>query len=76
MMHCEKKKFKAKISYADKLKIPFVVFLGEDEIKEGRATVKDMKTGEQTAIEFRLAAELIASKLKKLGSGAPIQEPK
>lgn len=76
MVYCEKKKFKAKMSYADKLKIPFVVFLGEDEIKEGRAAVKDMKTGEQLAIEFRLTAELIASKLKKQGGGTPVQEPK
>ncbi len=32
----EYKKFKAKVAYADKMKIPFVVFLDEDEIKSGR----------------------------------------
>ncbi len=42
-LYTEQKKFKAKISYADKLGIPFVVFLGEDEVKNGSATVKDMK---------------------------------
>ena len=43
----ETRKFKAKISYADKLGVPFVVFLGEDEISAGAITVKDMSSGEQ-----------------------------
>jgi len=41
-LYAEKKKFKAKLSYADKLSIPFAVFLGEDEIQAGTATVKDL----------------------------------
>ncbi len=47
-IYTEKKKFKAKIGYADKLGIPFALFLGEDEINAGVVTVKDMRTGEQT----------------------------
>jgi histidyl-tRNA synthetase len=47
-IYTEKKKFKAKIGYADKLGIPFALFLGEDEINAGNVTVKNMKTGEQT----------------------------
>ena len=50
-LHCEEKKFKQKISYADKLGIPYVVFLGEDEISAGVVTCKDMATGEQTKLE-------------------------
>lgn len=34
-LHCEEKKFKQKIAYADKLGIPYVIFLGEDEISSG-----------------------------------------
>ena len=49
-IYTEKKKFKAKIGYADKLNIPFAVFLGEDEIANGSATVKNMKTGEQNTL--------------------------
>ena len=48
-LYCEKKKFKAKMSYADKLKVPFVVLAGEDEIKEGVLSVKNMLTGEQVS---------------------------
>ena len=44
-IHAEKKKFKQKLSYADKLSIPYAVFLGEDEIAQGKATVKDLATG-------------------------------
>lgn len=34
-IYSEQKKFKAKMTYADKLGIPYVVFLGEDEIAQG-----------------------------------------
>jgi histidyl-tRNA synthetase len=47
-IYMEKKKFKAKIGYADKLHMPFALFLGEDEIANGTVTVKNMVTGEQT----------------------------
>ena len=50
-LHWEEKKFKQKISYADKLGIPYVIFLGEDEIRDGVAACKDMATGEQTKLE-------------------------
>ena len=42
-LYAEKKKMKAKMYYADKLGMPFAIFLGEDEIAAGTATVKNMK---------------------------------
>ena len=47
-LYTENKKFKAKMNYADKTKIPYVLFLGEDEVTSGVVTCKDMVTGEQT----------------------------
>ena len=47
-LYTENKKFKAKMNYADKTKIPYVLFLGEDEVSSGVVTCKDMVTGEQT----------------------------
>ena len=41
------KKLKAKFKYADKLEIPYVVVIGEDEVKENKVTIKNMKTGEE-----------------------------
>lgn len=64
-LHCEEKKFKQKISYADKLGIPYVIFLGEDEIQSGVVACKDMATGEQTKLDpkatiYRIKAGLDA----------------
>ena len=55
----EKKKFKAKMSYADKIGAPFVLLLGEDEIAEGRVSLKDMASGEQQKLTAAEAAETI-----------------
>ena len=49
-LYSEKKKFKAKIGYADKLGIPFVIFLGEDEIAQHVCALKNMATGVQEAV--------------------------
>jgi len=73
-IYSENKKFKVKISYADKLGIPFVIFLGEDEINKGLITVKDMVTGEQTTASYGILTKGICEKIKALRKGAPIKE--
>ncbi|MCL2078550.1 MAG: histidine--tRNA ligase [Oscillospiraceae bacterium] len=60
----ENKKFKNKVSYADKLCIPFVVFLGEDEISKEIITVKDMRSGEQTSASAGILTAGICGKIK------------
>ena len=71
-IHAEQKKFKQKIGYADKLAIPYAVFLGEDEINAGVAAVKDMKTGEQVKLTGEEAIAYISAGLAKLNEGLPI----
>jgi histidyl-tRNA synthetase len=73
-LYCEQKKFKAKMSYADKLAIPFVVLVGEDEINAGVLSVKNMSTGEQVKLTPAQAAEHIAQAVKERNSGAVIKE--
>jgi len=46
-IYFDNKKIKAKFKYADKLKIPYVIVIGEDEINSGKLTLKNMETGEQ-----------------------------
>ena len=46
-VYLENKKIKAKFKYADKLAIPFVIVIGEDEIQNNVVTLKNMQTGEQ-----------------------------
>lgn len=73
-LHCEKKKFKAKIGYADKLGIPYVIFLGEDEIAQSVVAVKDMVTGEQTKGSFEEAVGRIKSGLQDKATGTVITD--
>ena len=58
-LYGEKKKFKQKMSYADKLGVPYVVLLGEDEIAAGKCSVKDMRSGQQVTCTPAEAAESI-----------------
>ena len=46
------KKLKAKFKYADKLKIPYVVVIGEDEINTNTVKIKNMNTGDETSVEL------------------------
>ncbi len=59
-----KKKFKAKIGYADKIGVPFAVLIGEDEVNEGVVSVKNMQTGEQQKMPAREAAACIKAAME------------
>ena len=73
-LYTENKKFKQKIGYADKLGIPYVIFLGEDEIAQGKAAVKDMTTGEQLTQTTAEAIVRIRDGLAARSTGTPIQD--
>ncbi len=73
-LHCEEKKFKQKISYADKLGIPYVIFLGEDEISAGVVACKDMLTGEQTKLDAKATIYRIKAGLDARNQGSVIRE--
>ena len=49
-VYLEEGKMKKKLAYADKLGVPFVVFVGEDEISSGMFAVKNMATRQQTKV--------------------------
>lgn len=71
-LHCEKKKFKAKITYADKLAIPYVIFMGEGEIKNNVVALKELATGEQTNTGFDEALARIRDGLAARAAGTVI----
>ena len=73
-LYTEAKKFKAKMAYADKLAIPYVVFLGEDEIAKNLVTCKDMTSGEQTTLSFDETLARIRQGLRQRESGTVIRE--
>ena len=71
-LHGEQKKFKAKMNYADKIGVPFVVFLGEDEIREGVVACKNMKSGEQTKLGFEETLARVRDGLVRMNQGCVI----
>lgn len=46
-VYLNNKKIKAKFKYADKLEIPYVIIIGEDEIANNTVKIKNMQTGEE-----------------------------
>lgn len=49
-VYADSAKMKKQMSYANALNIPFVALAGENEIAEGKVTLKNMTTGEQTLV--------------------------
>ena len=73
-LYSEQKKFKAKMNYADKLGVPYVVFLGDDEIAAGLVACKDMTSGEQTKLPFNATLSRIQEGLSQRNQGKVILE--
>ena len=73
-LYTEPKKFKQKMSYADKLGVPFAAFLGEDEINQGKVSLKDMASGEQKLLDMDQAAQAVLEALEAGRNAAPIRE--
>ena len=71
-LYTEPKKFKARMNYADRLGVPFVLFLGDDEIKDGVVSVKNMKSGEQVKVSPAEAIELVRAFVARQNANAPI----
>ena len=67
-LYGEQKKFKQKMAYADKLGVPYAILLGEDEIAEGKCSVKDMRTGQQVTVTPQEAAQVILGGIQSGGS--------
>ena len=73
-LYTEQKKFKAKMNYADKLGVAYVVFLGDDEIAAGLVACKDMTSGEQTKLSFEDTLSRITQGLSQRNQGKVILE--
>lgn len=58
-VYLENKKIKAKFKYADKLQIPYVAVIGEEEEKNGTVSLKNMETGEQQELSIEEAVKLL-----------------
>ena len=71
-LYTEQKKFKSKMNYADKLRVPYVLFLGEDEIAGNVVSCKDMVSGEQVKESADAVVARIRAAIAEKGSRPPI----
>ena len=55
-------KLKKQMEYANKIKSPAVILYGENEIKSGKPTLKNLSSGEEKSIEIK---ELV-NEIKKI----------
>ena len=61
-VYLENKKIKAKFKYADKLKIPYVAVIGEEEEKNGTVSLKNMESGEQEEMSVEKMIEILKNR--------------
>ena len=54
---------KAQFRYADKVNASYTIILGEDELEKNSVNLKNMKTGEQTAVDINSIATVLKEKL-------------
>ena len=75
-LYTEQKKFKQKMAYADKIGVPYTAFLGEDEVRQGAVSVKDMASGQQITVPVDEAVASIRSAIEERTRDVkPIEEP-
>ncbi len=73
-LYTEGKKFKAKMNYADRIGVPYVAFLGEDEVANGVVSLKDMTSGDQEKVALADAPAWLKDRLAQRQLGAVIRE--
>ena len=73
-LYAEKKKFKARITYASKMGIPYAMFLGETEEQDKVVALKDLNKGEQVTVSFEEAVKLIQDGIAQANQGTVIKE--
>ena len=69
----EDNKFKAKLNYANKIGVPFVAIIGEDEVKNRTAVIKDMATGEQQTLSLEDVSMFLINKIMEAVKGKILQ---
>jgi len=72
-LYTEGKKFKAKMTYADRICVPYVAFLGEDEVQNGLVSLKDMVSGDQEKVGLDRAPAWLSEKIAAGGGGKVIK---
>ncbi len=64
-MDYKRKSIKSQLKRADKRKAKLSLILGEEEVKKGEVTVRDMRSGEQFAVKKDEVVNFLRERLKK-----------
>ncbi|MDN5303392.1 MAG: histidyl-tRNA synthetase [Fusobacteriaceae bacterium] len=62
----EMKSLRAQIKKIDKLDIKYAIIIGEDEVKENKVIIKNLKTGEQTEINRDAVCEYMKGEINEI----------
>lgn len=60
-MAMDKKKVRKSLEYANKLNIPYVLMIGEDELSKGGYKLRDMKTGNESELDIARLIDFFGS---------------
>lgn len=60
-VYFEEGKFRKKLSYANKLNIPYIIIIGENELNDNTVSLKNMTTGEQNTVSLEEAIKVLKS---------------
>jgi len=58
-LYTEDDKFKKKLMYANRIGVPYVAIIGEDEVTKKKIALKNMTTGEQELVDVKEAVDQI-----------------
>lgn len=58
-LYTEDDKFKKKLIYANKIGVPYVAIIGNDELRQKKVALKNMKTGEQKTVDVEEAVKMV-----------------
>jgi len=64
-VYTENEKIGKQLKYASKAVIPFVVLIGEDEVKIGKMSLKTMSTGKQKTLHLEEVIEEVKTIMQK-----------
>ncbi len=65
-MYPEQAKLKKQLAYADAKRIPYVILIGEDEIRDGHLSIKNMETGEQRTMEEAVIVSFLTKEARQV----------
>jgi len=57
------KSFRAQLKVANQMGAPIVCILGEEELKAGKVSIKDMETGQQVEVPLEEGVPFVRTKL-------------